>query len=69
MAKIICPNKQYSGVSASVSFLNGVGETADERLISWFRAHGYDVEDADSFEPPDVNKPKNKYDKGAKKND
>ena len=35
MAKIICPNKEYTGVSASVSFCNGVGETEDIRLIKW----------------------------------
>ncbi len=43
MAKIICPNKEYTGVSASVSFCNGVGETEDIRLIKWFEDHGYIV--------------------------
>lgn len=43
MAKIICPNKEYTGVSASVSFCNGVGETEDIRLIKWFEDHGYTV--------------------------
>lgn len=46
MAKIICPNKQYTGVSASVAFANGVGETNDPRLIEWFKSRGYTVEDA-----------------------
>ena len=45
MAKIICPNKEYTGVSASVSFCNGVGETEDPRLIKWFKDHGYTVID------------------------
>ena len=45
MAKIICPNKEYTGVSASVSFCNGVGETEDTRLIKWFEDHGYTVID------------------------
>jgi hypothetical protein len=46
MAKIYAPNKQYTGVSASVPFVNGVGETADPHLIDWFRTHGYTVEKA-----------------------
>lgn len=44
MAKIHCPNKQYSGISAGVQFINGVGETTDPYLLSWFRSHGYEVE-------------------------
>ena len=43
MAKIIAPNKAYNGISASVPFVEGVGETADSHLIEWFRAHGYEV--------------------------
>ena len=45
MAKIICPNKQYTGVSASVSFANGIGETDKPHLINWFKENGYTVED------------------------
>lgn len=45
MAKIICPNKEYTGVSASVSFCKGVGETENPRLIKWFKEHGYTVEE------------------------
>lgn len=45
MAKIICPNKQYNGLSASVPFTNGIGETDKPHLIEWFREHGYTVED------------------------
>ena len=44
MAKIKAPNKDYTGVSASVSFSNGIGETNDPALIRWFRRHGYAVE-------------------------
>ena len=44
MAKILTPNKDYSGISASVPFINGVGYTDDEDLISWFKEHGYEVE-------------------------
>ena len=43
MAKIICPNKEYTGISASVSFCNGKGETEDPRLIKWFKDRGYNV--------------------------
>lgn len=43
MAKIIAPNKNYTGISASVNFVNGVGETDDPRLIAWFKSKGYEV--------------------------
>lgn len=43
--KIYSPNKDYTGVSASVAFCKGVGETDDPRLIQWFRDHGYTVEE------------------------
>lgn len=43
MAKIIAPNKKYTGISASVNFVNGVGETDDPRLIAWFKSKGYEV--------------------------
>lgn len=45
MAKILAPNKEYTGVSASVPFCNGVGETDNPTLISWFEEHGYIVEE------------------------
>ena len=43
--KIKSPNKDYTGVSASVPFCNGVGETEDPHLIQWFKEHGYQVEE------------------------
>lgn len=47
MAQIIAPNKDYTGESASVTFVKGVGETSDAYLIEWFKEHGYAViEDA-----------------------
>lgn len=46
MAKIKSPNKDYTGVSASVPFCNGVGETENPNLIQWFKEHGYQVEEA-----------------------
>lgn len=44
MAKISAPNKQYTGISASVPFINGQGEADNPALIEWFREHGYTVE-------------------------
>lgn len=44
MAKIHAPNEKYNGVSATVRFVNGVGETDDKHLISWFESKGYKVE-------------------------
>ncbi len=41
--KIYSPNKQYNGVSASVTFVNGQGETDNPHLIKWFKEHGYKV--------------------------
>lgn len=43
--KVYAPNKQYTGMSASVSFCNGVAETDDPRLLHWFKSHGYEVEE------------------------
>ena len=58
MAKIYTPVKGYNGVSASVTFKDGVGETSDAHLIEWFRAHGYTVaEDVPEEKPA---KPKRK---------
>ena len=54
--KICSPNKEYTGVSASVPFCNGMGETDDPYLIEWFKMHGYKVEE-DSTEEPGIKKP------------
>lgn len=51
MAKIICPNAEFTGVSASVEFVNGVGETENEHLIEWFKDRGYIVEDDKTGDP------------------
>lgn len=50
--KVFAPNKQYTGTSASVPFLNGVGETEDPRLLHWFQRHGYEVEDLPELGDP-----------------
>jgi hypothetical protein len=44
MANIYAPNKQYTGISAGVNFINGFGETDNPHLIDWFKKHGYNVE-------------------------
>ncbi|MDB8553257.1 hypothetical protein [Turicibacter sanguinis] len=45
MAKVFAPNEQYNGISASVKFVNGVGETECPLLKEWFVSHGYTVEE------------------------
>ena len=42
MAKIYC-NKSYNGLSASVNFVDGVGESNLPYLISWFIENGYTI--------------------------
>lgn len=44
MAKVKAPNQQYSGLSAGIMFVNGVGETDNPHLLTWFEEKGYDVE-------------------------
>ena len=36
--KICSPNKEYTSVSASVPFCNGMGEMDDPYLIEWFKS-------------------------------
>ena len=43
MAKILAPNKSYTGVSASIAFCNGIGTTDNPELIDWFKKHNYQV--------------------------
>lgn len=43
MARIIAPNKEYFGITASVPFANGIGQTDNPKLIDWFKNHGYEV--------------------------
>ena len=38
------PVKGYSGITAGVAFLDGVGQTTNAYLIRWFKEHGYTVE-------------------------
>ena len=48
--KIYSPNKEYTAVSASVPFCNGMGETEDPHLIKWFKDHGYKVDEESNAE-------------------
>lgn len=42
--KITAPNRRYNGVTATVAFREGVGETDSPALLEWFASHGYTVE-------------------------
>jgi len=43
MAKIYSNNKQFNGISASVNFINGVGESNLPHLLAWFQESGYTI--------------------------
>ena len=45
--KVYAPVKNASGVWASVRFIDGVGECDNPRLLQWFKAHGYKLENDD----------------------
>lgn len=66
--KVYAPNKGYTGVSASVAFCNGVGETVDAHLLDWFRNHGYEVEETEVEVPKEeFNPEKEKKPAGSKR--
>ena len=44
--KIYAPVKDFNGLRSNVRFVNGVGETDNPILISWFQSHGYIVEES-----------------------
>lgn len=50
MAIIKSPNEQYTGVSASVFFTNGQGQTNNPKLIDWFKSKGYTVIEDDPLD-------------------
>jgi len=43
MAKIYCNNKEFNDISASVNFVDGVGDSNIPHLISWFQENGYTI--------------------------
>lgn len=50
MAKVFSPNKDYTGISATVDFTQGVGECADPHLLDWFKSKGYTVEEFEKLD-------------------
>ena len=42
--KIYAPVKDFNGWRNNIRFVNGVGETENPVLISWFQSRGYKVE-------------------------
>ncbi len=56
LAKIKAPNREYNGISAGVTFINGVGETSDPFIIGWFKERGYEVEEPKEAQEPEVEK-------------
>ena len=43
--KIYAPVKDFNGLRNNVRFVNGVGETDNMVVVSWFQSHGYLVEE------------------------
>lgn len=52
--KIFTKVPDFTGIRASVMFVNGQGDTDDPALIEWFRNNGYVVGDGISVEPEPV---------------
>ena len=46
--KIFTKVPDFTGIRASVMFVNGQGNTDDPHLISWFKQNGYIVPDGES---------------------
>jgi len=44
MAKITAPNKEFTGKRGTVAFVDGVAETDDPHMLTYFKRHGYAVE-------------------------
>ena len=43
--KIYAPVKDFNGWRNNIRFVNGVGETDNPILISWFQSRGYEIVD------------------------
>lgn len=41
--KILAPNKDYTGVAATVEFKNGIGFTSNEVIKNYFEAKGFKI--------------------------
>jgi len=54
--KILAPNREYSGVTAGLTFVDGVAvaDELPEHIVDWFRNNGYEVlEDEEPEEEPE----------------
>lgn len=58
MWKVTAPNGAYNGVSAGVAFVDGVGETDNPLALTYFRRHGYTVEEIAETKKPTKSKKK-----------
>lgn len=54
--KIFTKVPDFTGIRASVMFVNGQGNTDDPKLIEWFKRNGYIVSDGESTKPEDKTK-------------
>ena len=71
MTKVYAPNKNYTGISAGVTLVNGEGETDNKHVLEWFKSKGYSVEEEikeepepeQDGEPEEIEKPDVKYTK------
>ena len=51
--KIFTKVPDFTGIRASVMFVNGQGDTDDPKLIEWFKQNGYIVSDAKATKTED----------------
>lgn len=49
--KIRTKNPEFTGTRAGIAFVNGVGETSDEKAIGQLKRLGYTVEDESDEDP------------------
>lgn len=49
--KIRTKNPEFTGTRAGIKFVNGVGETSDEKAIGQLKRLGYTVEDESDEDP------------------
>lgn len=44
MSKVTAPNRRFNGISAGVSFADGVGETSNPGALAYFERAGYGID-------------------------
>lgn len=57
--KIFTKVPDFTGIRATVMFVNGQGDTDDPALIEWFRSHGYTI--GDGKNDPEVKGERDQY--------